>query len=123
MPRSVIRAAICVLVACLALLAGCSEHIVSRDIWSPDGRLAIRIEINEGGGAAVPDVTSAFIVEARPSAAWKQLIFKGSALSYFDARWASSEQISLSFQGGYITTCNTSAVLPANLKVTVLGCK
>lgn len=123
MLRSVMRAALWLLVACAVLLVGCSEHIACREVRSPDGRLILRIEINESGGAAVSDVTSAFIVLSQPSTAHRQLIFEGSAMSYFDARWVNSGQVRLSFQGGYVTTCNSLAVLPPNFKVTVLGCK
>lgn len=117
------RAALSLILVCALLLVGCSKHIASTDVRSPDGRLILRIEINESGGAAVPDVTSAFIVPSRSSTAHKELIFEGSAMSHFDANWTNSGQISLSFQGGYVTACNSSVILPPNFKVTVLGCK
>jgi hypothetical protein len=123
MSSSVMRIIACVLVGCAALLVGCSSNIVSRDIPSPDGRLLLRIEVNEGGGAAVPDVTSAFIIPSRTPAAHKELIFTGSAMSHFDARWSNSDQVILSIEGGYVTTCNTSVTLPPNLRVAVMGCR
>lgn len=123
MSRSLTRITACVLVGCAALLLGCSSHIVSRNVPSPDGRFTLRIEVNEGNGAAVPDVTSAFILPARPSAAHKELIFAGSAMSYFNASWTDSGQVLLSFRGGYVTRCSSSADLASNLRVTVVGCK
>lgn len=123
MPRSVMRVLAFAFVCCAALQVGCSRQIVSRNIQSPDGALTLRIEVNEGGGAAVPDVTRAFIFPSGTYAAYKELIFKGSAMSYFNASWTNSRVVALSIEGGYITRCNSLAVLPRNLRITVTGCR
>ena len=121
MSRPMMLSTVFMVVACATLLIGCSKNIVGRDVRSPDGRLTLRIEINESGGAAVPDVTSAFILPFQ--SAEKELIFRGSAISHFNANWKSSERVVLSFDGGYVTTCNAAVVVPPNLKITVQGCK
>lgn len=124
MSRSVIRVLVFALGVCSAALqAGCARQVVSRNIQSPDGKLTLRIEVNEGGGAAVPDVTRAFILPSEGSVAHKELIFKGSAMSYFNATWTNSSAVTLSIEGGYITKCNPSAVLPPNVRIAVIGCK
>lgn len=111
------------LAALAILLVGCSRKIVSRDILSPDGQLILRIEVNESGGAAVPDVTSGYILLSGSSAAHEELIFKGSALNSFSADWRAPEAVSLSFSGGYISQCNKKAVVSPKLTITVLGCR
>jgi hypothetical protein len=111
------------LVAFAVVLVGCSKQIVSRDILSPDGRLILRIEVNESGGAAVPDVTSGYILLSGSSAAHEELIFKGSAVDSFNAAWRTPEVVSLSFSGGYISQCNKKAVMSPKFKITVLGCR
>ena len=123
MYRPLMQATLGAFVACAALLIGCSTRVVTRDMQSPDGRLILRIEVNESGGAAVPDVTSAFVLAAQPSGARKEQIFKGSAMSYFSASWKTSREVMLSFNGGYVTTCTAVAVVPPDFKVGVLGCK
>lgn len=120
---SMMRATVSVLIACAAVLIGCTEHIERRDVRSPDGRLTLRLEINESGGAAVPDVTSVFLLSSQPPGAGGKLIFRGSAMSQFDAIWGNSRQVILSFQGGYVSTCVATVMLAANVKVAVMGCK
>lgn len=122
-PRPIVQAAICMLAVCTLLLIGCSRHITRTDVPSRDGRLVLRIEVNESGGAAVPDVTSAFILSAQSSTAHEELVFRGSAMSHFNGSWSNSGEVRLSFRGGYVTTCKTSVILPSNLKITVMGCK
>jgi len=111
------------LAAFAILLVGCSRQIASRDILSPDGRLILRIKVNESGGAAVPDVTSGYILPSGSSAGHEELIFKGSAVDSFRADWQTSEVVSLSFSSGYISQCNKKAVVSPKLKITVLGCR
>lgn len=122
-PSSLKLSAARALAALAVLLVGCSRQIVSRDIVSPDGQLTLRIEVNEGGGAAVPDVTSAYILPSGSFGAHQELIFKGSAMSSFRANWRTPEAVALSFSGGYISQCNKTAIISRKFKVSVLGCR
>jgi hypothetical protein len=109
-----------------ALLFGCTkepEKMETSDVPSPNGRLVVRIEVNESGGAAVPDVTSAYLIVSGSSTAPRELIFKGSAMYSFKVSWQSPETVSLSYTGGYVSTCNAAPVVAPDLKVAVLGCK
>lgn len=124
MPRDALRyVSICALAILAVLLTGCSRQIQRTDIRSPNGQLILRIEINESGGAAVPDVTSAYVFPSGSSSAHEKIVFRGSAMSYFNASWGGPEEVVVSFRGGYLTTCNSSVVVPPEFKITVLGCK
>lgn len=114
------------ILACLVsgVLCGCSRGPVEiHDIRSPNGKVILRIEINEAGGAAVPDVTSAYLFFADTGPTNKQLIFKGSAMSNFSATWRGQKLIVLSYSAGYVSTCNARPVLPAEVKINVIGCR
>ena len=45
----------------IATLCACSKHVETKDSPSPDGRIILRIETDESGGAAVSDLTSAYV--------------------------------------------------------------
>lgn len=111
------------LVGLSAVLCGCSKHVETKETRSPDGRVVLRIEVDESGGAAVPDVTSAFLLMPNASPATKKLIFKGSAMSAFSAEWSGPGVITLSYTNGYVSACAATAELSAEVKVSVLGCK
>lgn len=107
-----------------AVLGGCARRQVEvHDALSPDGKITLRIEINETGGAAVPDVTSAFLFLSDAGPNRKRLAFKGSAMSSFDATWRGSRSVVLSYGAGYVSACNAMLSLSAEIKVDVVGCR
>jgi hypothetical protein len=112
-----------VLVCSVSFFSACSKQVETKDIYSPDKTIILRIETNEGGGAAVPDVTSVYLLAANASIAGKSLIFKGSAMSDFSAEWDGQGTIKLSFTNGYVTECDRSPALSTGEKMTVQGCK
>jgi hypothetical protein len=109
--------------ACLVALSACSKQVETKDVYSPDKAIILRIETNEGGGAAVPDVTSVYLLAANASTADKVLIFKGSAMSDFKADWSGQGAVELSYTNGYVTECERSAALSTGTKIAVEGCK
>ena len=111
-----------VLIALVAVLAGCSKQIETRYIRSPSGALTLRIEINEGGGAAVPDVTSAYVFASDSASDHASLIFRGSALDHFEANWQGSNLVALSYGTGYVSTCKRLERLSTGQEVRVSGC-
>lgn len=111
--------------ACLiAAASGCDKkRIVSSDIYSPGKDLVLRVEIDETGAAAVPFVTSAFVLPPKSSAAAGKLIFKGSAMSDFRAVWGGQDEIDISYGGGYVSQCDPGPVNFADRSVRIVGCK
>jgi hypothetical protein len=111
------------LVILAAFLSGCSRGVETTDLPSPNGQLILRVEVNESGGAAVPDVTSAYLFIAGSSEPHKELIFRGSAMDHFNASWRGQELVALSYTGGYVSTCAVTSPMSADLKIVVLGCR
>ena len=111
-------------VSMLAILCGCdSKQTESTDMLSPDRQLNLRIEIDETGGAAVSDVTSAYLNLAKSPDADRKLIFRGSAISNFMPSWRGAREIEFSYGSGYVSTCDSTPMISADIKVDVLGCK
>ncbi len=108
--------------AFLTVVGACSK-VETKDIYSPDRSLILRIETNTGGGAAVTDRTTVYILLANPTSAGKSLIFVGSAMSDFSADWHGKEAVALSYSEGYVTDCNPTPTLSTGKKMIVLGCK
>jgi|SRR5579863_7426663 hypothetical protein len=119
-PRRVLR--LCVVLGAAGLLIACSGPIETHQGSSPDGSITLRVEIDEGGGAAVADVTSVFLIPARPSGAAKTLIFKGSAMSNFSARWRDNQTVELSYTAGYVSKCDSEPTLDTRRSLRVVGC-
>jgi len=113
---------LCALAAVAVLLPACSRRVETNETVSPDGKLALRIEIDESGGAAVSDVTSAFVI-GRDSGAAPELIFRGSSMSGFAGKWRDGATIQLSYTDGYVSKCNSAPVLSTGRRLGVLGCK
>jgi hypothetical protein len=114
---------ICVCLAA-AVLNGCARRQVEvHDVLSPDGKITLRIELDETGGAAVADVTSSYLFLSDAGPSQKQLAFKGSAMSSFDATWRGSRSVVLSYGAGYVSACNAVLSLSAEIKVDVVGCR
>jgi hypothetical protein len=65
----------------ITVIGGCSRQIETKEIYSPDRKLVLRIEIDESGGAPVADVTNLYVRLMTSSSAPGKLIFKGSAMS------------------------------------------
>lgn len=107
-----------------AALNGCARRQVEvHDALSPDGKITLRIEVDETGGAAVPDVTSVYLFLSDAGPNRKRLAFKGSAMSSFDAAWRGSRSVVLSYGAGYVSACNAMLGLPGEIKVDVVGCR
>lgn len=105
-------------------LSGCARRQVEvHDALSPDGKITLRIEVDETGGAAVPDVTSAYLFPSNASSKREQLVFKGSAMSNFDATWHDSRSVVLSYSAGYVSTCVAALSLSGETQVDVVGCR
>lgn len=111
------------LAALVGLLGGCARHIETRDVVSPDHEITLRIAHDLSGGAAVPDVTSVYLLLPKASASNGTLIFKGSTMWNFSAAWRGSRIIELSYTDGFVSKCVPVAELSAAVKVSVLGCK
>ena len=104
-------------------LNGCSpKQMEIYDTVSPDGKSTLRIEIDETGGAAVPDVTRAYLFLSDEGSSRKKLAFQGSAMSRFSAVWRGPRQVELSYSAGYVSACNAAPVLSADVKISVVGC-
>ena len=105
-------------------LSSCSRRQVDvHDTVSPDGKITLRLEIDETGGAAVPDVTSAYLFLSDEGSSRKQLAFKGSAMSSFSAVWRGPRLVVLSYGTGYVSACNATPMLSAEIKISVVGCR
>jgi len=112
-------------IACLIpVLFGCHDKriVETKDLYSPDGQVILRVEVDETGGAAVPDVTNVYLLMPNGRTASK-LLFRGSAMSNFSATWRAPGQIELSYSDGYVSQCDPAPVLSADKKVSVVGCK
>jgi hypothetical protein len=108
----------------IAIVCGCDKkRITSSEVYSPGKDLVLRVEIDETGAAAVPDVTSAFVFPSKSSKAAGKLIFKGSAMSAFRANWGGTDEIILSYGGGYVSRCDPGPVYLADRSVRIVGCK
>jgi len=106
------------------VLSGCSrKQIELHDIVSPDGKTTLRLEIDETGGAAVSDVTSAYLFLSGEGSSHKQLAFNGSAMSSFSAVWGGPRLVVLSYSAGYVSVCNATSTLPGGNKISVVGCR
>ncbi len=106
----------------LGLLSGCSRDIEVHEVVSPDKKIVLRIEINEGGGAAISDETSVYLYLSNDGLNQKKTVFKGTAMGNFVATWEAADVVALSYSGGYITTCNSVTGLSLNIEVTTHGC-
>ena len=107
-----------------AIVYGCDKkRIESSDIYSPGRDLALRVEIDETGAAAVPYVTSAFVFPSKSSRVAGKLIFKGSAVSDFRANWGGQDEIDISYGRGYVSQCDPGPVNLAGRSVRIVGCK
>jgi hypothetical protein len=104
------------------LLSGCSRDIEVHEAVSPDKKVVLRIEINEGGGAAVSDETGVYLYLFKDGLNQKKAVFKGFAMGNFVATWEAADVVALSYSGGYITTCNSVTSLSSNIEVTTHGC-
>lgn len=112
-----------VLVACLAgTLCGCARQVDVHNLVSPDGKITLRIEIDDTGGAAVAEVTSAYVYLSDEGSSRKKLVFKGTAVSSFNAVWRSPKVVMLSYSDGYVSVCNAMTAVSSQIKVTVSGC-
>ena len=105
-----------------AEFTACSGPIESHQISSPDGRIRLRVEIDEGGGAPVADVTSVFLIPTSASDISKTLIFKGSAMGNFSAKWRDNQTVELSYTGGYVSKCDSEPTLSTRQTLRVRGC-
>jgi hypothetical protein len=114
-----------VLFLCLiVMLCGCDKkRIESRNIYSPNKDLVLRVEIYETGAAAVPDVTSAVVFPSTSSESAGKLIFRGSAMSEFHADWRGQDEIDLSYSNGYVSQCDPGPVNFVDKTVRIVGCK
>jgi hypothetical protein len=110
--------------ACLVFVPiGCARHLETKDVYSPGGRLFLRIEIDESGGAAVSDVTSVFLFLSNSGASSGELIFKGSAMSNFSADWRGPDLVQLAYTDGYVSICDAAPAPIAQKGIRVIGCK
>ena len=117
-----IRYAITLILAGIGL-QGCSRDIHSTDTVSPGGDLILRVEINEGGGAAVSDATSVYILLSGAPSDKGKLIFNGSAMSTFKAAWNGPQTITISYVDGYVSSCDSAPTVSSGKTVRVIGCK
>jgi hypothetical protein len=105
-------------------MSGCDrKQIEVHDTVSPDGKITLRVEIDETGGAAVSDVTSAYLFLSDEGAARKQLALKGSAMSNFSVVWRDPRLVAVSYSAGYVSLCNGTPMLSAEIKINVVGCR
>ena len=74
------------------------------------------------GGAAVADVTSVFLIPASSRGASGALIFKGSAMSHFSAKWRDDQNVELSYTAGYVSKCDPEPTLDTHQTFRVHGC-
>ena len=120
MPRRVLQ--LCVVLTAAKLLTACSGPVETHQSSSPDGSITLRVEIDEGGGAAVADVTSVFLIPTNASGTSKTLIFKGTAMSNFSAKWRDDQTVELSYTAGYVSKCDPEPTLDTRRTVRVHGC-
>jgi hypothetical protein len=113
------------LLVCLtAILGACSkDEVDTTEIYSTDKEVALRIEVNWGGGPAAADMTTVYVFLPNSPGARKRTIFKGSAMSHFSASWRGARVIEVSYKDGYVSECDPTAELSAGTQVSVVGCK
>ena len=107
----------------LVMLSGCLKQVDVKEVYSPDNTYVLITEIDESGGAAVPDITSVYLRLSTAPPEDKQLIFEGSAMSHFAAVWRGNDVMQLLYARGYVTTCLGKGSTPSLAAITVLGCK
>jgi hypothetical protein len=119
-PRRVFQ--LCAVLTAAKLLTACSGPVETQQSSSPDGGMTLRVEIDEGGGAPVADVTSVFLMPTSAPGSSKALIFKGSAMSNFSAKWRDNQTVELSYTAGYVSKCDSEPTLDTRQHMHVLGC-
>jgi hypothetical protein len=112
-----------VLITVAALLSACSRHIEAKESPSPDGNATLRVEDDLSGGAAVSDVTSVFLMSRDSSAIPRQLVFKGTGMWNFTAKWQDNDTVELSYTKGYVAKCDPAPVLKPGQRFHVRGCQ
>ena len=117
-----VKSALCLLVSVNAALIGCARDIEVHKILSPDGRAILRLENNVGGGAAVADQMSVFLVPTGGPHFEAHLVFRGTAMDDFAAKWLNDKTVAISFRGGYVSTCIPEVDSPAIRQVHISGC-
>jgi hypothetical protein len=112
-------------VCLLASLSCCStkQQIESKEIYSPDKKLVLRIDIDESGGAAVSDVTKVYVLSPNDRKLAPKLIFDGSSMSSFTAEWRGPTLVELSYKDGFVSKCASSAAVLASPPIQISGCK
>jgi hypothetical protein len=107
----------------IGLVSACSRNIVAEESTSPDGKITLRVEDDLSGGAAVADVRSVFLKPVNSSHATGQLIFKGTAIGDFSAKWQNNDTVELSYTNGYVARCESAPLLTTGQRFHVIGCK
>ena len=107
----------------LVALASCSSDVETHEAYSQDRKLVLRIVTDWSGGAAVSDVTSAYVFPAAWPMKGRTLVFKGVAISGFSASWRGPSQIGVTYDDGYVLKCEPTPELSTGERINVSGCK